>query len=238
MLHLLTLNLIQLDETRMPIGYASGCLIHYRERIFVATVSHATGNYGNWAIEIGLDPSTGKMAMYQLGQMSFVQKFVLKRNKLKEREFDFSYKLLNEAIYPRRQVINKECIIEYDEAIVPICTELSDQPNPDKRYGFWGCTKQDKEGKFVKVTQQCETDLRFEKIGEHNQLYFFRTPVSYRSYKEYQGCSGAPIMSEDGDFVALTVEGDKKKTGIFGLPIHTVRPLFDVEILQAEAGSL
>ncbi|NOX99690.1 MAG: hypothetical protein GXP30_08185, partial [Verrucomicrobia bacterium] len=182
----------------------------------------------------GFDAAKGQMALYQLGQMGFVEKFVLKRNKIKEREFDFSYKLLTEEIAPRRQKLKEDGSILQDEAILPITTELSDLPNDEKRYGFWGCTKQHKNGKFLKVTPKCETDLRYDGVGEYNQMYLFRTPEPYRSYKEYQGCSGAPILSEDGELVALAVEGNKKKTGIFGLPIHTIRPLFDVEILQAE----
>jgi len=234
MLHLFTLNLIQLDDSLMPIGFASGCMIGYRGRVFVATVAHATENEGNWAIEIGFDSSKGQMKLYQLGQMDFVKKYILKKNKLKEREFDFSYKLLKDDIAPRRQDINEIGSILQDEAILPITSALSDYPINDKRYGFWGCTKQFTQGRFLKVTPKCESNLRYDGINELNQLYFFRTPEIYRSYKEYEGCSGAPIICEDGALVALVVEGDKKKTGIFGLPIHTVRALFDVELHQAE----
>lgn len=234
MLHLLTLNLVQLDKDMLPVGYASGCIIHYRGRAFVATVAHATGNMGNWAIELHFDQSKGKMALYQLGQMGFVKKFVLKRNKIKEREFDFSYKLLTEEIAPRRQILEKDGTILHDEAILPISTGLSDIPTHEKLYGFWGCTKQTKEGRLVKVTPKCETDLRYVGTGEYNGMYLFQTPQRYRSYEEFKGCSGAPIFSRDGELVALAVEGDKKKMGIFGLPIHIIKPLFDVEILQAQ----
>jgi hypothetical protein len=234
MLALHTLNLIELDQDMMPIGYASGCLISYRDRTFVATVAHATDNMGNWAVEIGFDTKQGKMALYQLGQMGFVKKFVLKRGKLKEREYDFSYKLLTEDIFPRRQILNEEGAILEDQAILPVVTELADKPEAGKRYGFWGCTKQRKSGNFLKVTPKYEAELSYERVGEYNQLYLFRSPNAYKSYEEYKGCSGAPILSEDGELVALVVEGDKKKTGIFGLPIHTIRPLLDVEIQQAE----
>ncbi len=53
---LATVSLVELDPSNnLPIQFASGCLVHYKKHLFALTVSHATGNQGQWAMEIGVD---------------------------------------------------------------------------------------------------------------------------------------------------------------------------------------
>jgi len=63
--------------------------------------------------------------------------------------------------------------------------------------------------------------------------FFFKTSQPYKTYKDYYGCSGAPILTSDGRLVSLVVEGDKKKTGIYGLDLRIYRCALDAEIDMA-----
>ena len=230
--HLATVNLVQLAADYRPIGYASGCIVRYSGALFVLTVAHATGNQGNWAVEIDFDPEVGKARLYQLGGMGFVSAARLKHGKFKTRDIDFSYKLLSEPVSPRFQVISPQGVITHDEPKHILETALDVQPSSNEEYSFWGCTRQSYDTYYLRVVPKHEIGMRFEDV--RNNLAFFRTAQPYKTYKDYQGCSGAPILDSQGRLVSLVVEGDKKKTGIFGLLLHTLRPILDVELQQSK----
>jgi len=80
--------------------------------------------------------------------------------------------------------------------------------------------------------EKLETGMKYAETK--NNLFLFSTRAPYRTYKDYIGCSGAPILDSQGRLVSLVVEGDKKKTGIYGFPLHTIRPALDVELLQTQ----
>ena len=229
---LATINLIQLDDEMRPIGYASGCIIRYRNALFVLTVAHATGNAGNWAIEIDFDIQMQKSRLYQIGQMGFVSVVRLKGGKAKVRSIDFSYKLLTCEIYPRYQILSQQGTIDHDEPKHILESDLATQPNIGEEYGFWGCTRQNYNFFNLRVVPKLETAMQFQEIRDN--LLFFKTANPYKTFKDYQGCSGAPILDSSGRLVSLVVEGDKKKTGILGLPLYSLRPILDVELQQSQ----
>src|SRR3546814_1604224 len=47
-----SLPLRRIAANGMPDSVASGCIVNYRGRKFVLSVSHATGNGDNWAAEL------------------------------------------------------------------------------------------------------------------------------------------------------------------------------------------
>jgi len=111
--HLATLRICQLDDQNRPVGYASGCIIRYREMHFLLTVAHATGNQGSWAVEIDFDPKEGKARLLPLGGMGFLSVFRTNKGNLRfSREMDFSYKLLREPVpQPRFQILSEHGVI-------------------------------------------------------------------------------------------------------------------------------
>lgn len=196
-------------------------------------MAHATGNEGNWAIEIDFDLQVRKARLYQLGSMGFVSLARLKHGKFKTREIDFSYKLLSERVSPRFQVLSPQGNLLHDEPKLLLATDLSSEPVANEEYAFWGCTQQSYDTYYLRLVPKLEVGMRYE--GLRDNLYFFRTREPYTSYKTYRGCSGAPILDSRGTLVALVVEGDKKKTGILGLPLQSLRAILDVEIQQAQS---
>ena len=110
-----SLPLRQLSSTMKPIGFASGCQIVYREVPFILTVQHATGNAGNWAVEIGVDPVRGATEYYQLGPMNYLSagKIDIDSDRPPEsaveemfrdmKQIDFAYKRLDSPLQPKHQ---------------------------------------------------------------------------------------------------------------------------------------
>jgi hypothetical protein len=199
----------------------------------VLTVAHATENQGNWAIEMQFDPQEQKTVLYQLGGMGFLAVFRTKGDKIKfSRDMDFSYKLIPDPPpQPRFQIVSETGVIMHDEAKLVLDSDLSLRPNLDDEYGFWGLTRSGYDSHALRSVPKLETGMRYRETRNH--LHFFETQAPYATYKDYQGCSGAPILDGQGRLVSLVVEGDKKKTGILGFPLDTIRAALDVEILQS-----
>jgi hypothetical protein len=227
MYHLATISLVQLDQELRPINHASACLVNYREHLFVLTVSHATGNQGNWAIEVKYVPGKG-VELFQLGAMGFLEGYRIKHNKLKSHKIDFSYKLLSQPPAPRYQIMSTTGVILEDEPKYILPSDLTLTPEPSGQYGFWGCTRQSFDSHNLVITPKLEGGMTYQKT--EGDMFFFKTSHPYKSYKEYRGCSGAPILTSDGRLVSLVVEGDKKKTGIYGLDLRIYKCALDVEI--------
>ena len=107
----------------------------------------------------------------------------------------------------------------HDEPKLILQSDLTAKPSVDAEYGFWGCTRQSYDTYYLRSVPKLETGMRFEE--QRGDLLFFKTQSPYKTYKDYVGCSGAPILDRDGQLVSLVVEGDKKKTGILGVALHT-----------------
>jgi len=109
-------------------------------------------------------------------------------------------------------------------------SDVDTEPTAEQSYGFWGLTKQTFDGSSVRHVPKLESGLTFTR--SEGDYHIFATKTPYRSYKEYEGCSGAPILDADGRLVALVVEGNKRKTAILGLNLSRYRVVLDAHLLS------
>ncbi len=122
-----------------------------------------------------------------------------------------------------------------DESKLTLESDLSLSPDSAREYGFWGLTRQTFDSHNLVAIPKLELGMKFERI--EGDRFFFKTRQPYKTYKDFYGCSGAPILDGDGRLVSLVVEGDKRKTGIYGLDLRTYRCALDVEIDMASRTS-
>jgi hypothetical protein len=101
-LPLSSVQLNLLNATRIPVEFASGCLIDYHGKRILLTVAHATGNQGNWAVQVRYVPGQGT-ENYQLGTMHSLAGASLSDPMLKG--IDFSYVEVPATLHPFRQEI-------------------------------------------------------------------------------------------------------------------------------------
>src|SRR3546814_7016731 len=66
-----SLPLRRIAANGMPDSVASGCIVNYRGRKFVLSVSHATGNGDNWAAELKHVQGRGT-ELYRFGNINFL----------------------------------------------------------------------------------------------------------------------------------------------------------------------
>lgn len=178
-------------------------------------------------MELRYVPGQG-VELFQLGGLAFLRGGAIKHNKLKSKDVDFSYKLLTPPLAPRHQVLSTTGAILTDEPKLILESDLSLSPDTSVEYGFWGLTRQTFDSRHLVSTPKLELGMKFRR--PEGDRFFFTTQKPYKTYKDFYGCSGAPILTNEGELLSLVVEGDKRKTGIYGLDLRNYRFALDVEI--------
>jgi len=145
-LWLSSVQLVRLNDQHLPTSVASGCLIDYSNKRLLLTVSHATGDQKNWAIQLKYVPDKGTET-YQLGAMHFLLKGSLSEPKLQD--VDFSYVEIPPTILAYRQDIDAPTNIVKSETPITIHTpSLEDTPKLGDNFGFCGMVMPTSENDF------------------------------------------------------------------------------------------
>jgi hypothetical protein len=226
-LRLSSVQLNLLDGRRVPVGFASGCLIDYRERRILLTVAHATGNQGNWAIQVRYIPGRGT-ENYQVGAMHFLASASRSDPALKN--IDFSYVEVPVTLQPFRQDIASKQVVASETPITIHRPSLEDLPKAGAEYGFCGM-----------VLPALETHLGDLYVGGELRVYpglsysrtegnyhVFSLPFKHPGHKHFQGCSGAPVLGESGDLVGLICKGCKVRNEISAISLRTYKTAIDI----------
>jgi hypothetical protein len=226
-LRLSSVQLNLLDKKKTPVGFASGCLIDYHGKRVLLTVAHATANQGNWAVQLRYRPGRGT-ENYQLGTMHFLAKASLKDPVLKD--IDFSYVEVPSTIQPFRQDIVSKDVIRSETPITVHTPSLTDSPSPVTKYGFCGMVKPTHETHFgglsVGGELQIHSGLTYSRT--EGDYHVFSLPIAHPGHEHFEGCSGAPVLSESGGLVGLVCEGLKEKSEIWAISVSAYKLAIDI----------
>jgi len=148
-LWLSSVQLVRLDEEGLPNGIASGCLIDYCGKRLLLTVSHATGDQANWAIQQKYVPGKGT-CNYQLGAMNFLAKATLSDPTLEEVDFSYVEVPLDFIAY-RQEIETPSNSVKSEIPINVHSSSLMENPSDDKRYGFCGIVMPSVESHFDRL---------------------------------------------------------------------------------------
>ena len=195
-------------------GPASACIIQFPKSRILLTVYHAAGDGRNWFAAVRYFPGQG-MQHYPLGGMNILKRFSIGKRKLKSKQVDFAYVTVPDSLEPMDEVLDEggNIISSFPKQILP--AKLA-EPNANHNYSFFGLTRHRIDDKFnLVMTPKLESGLVY--VGGKDDLLRFRCKERYHEYEEYQGCSGAPILNENGEIVSLVVEGSDDRWEILGL---------------------
>lgn len=219
-----SISLRQLGVDRMPIDFASGCLINYHGKRLILTVSHATKNEGNWAIEVRAENGIGTQ-VYQIGAMMFLEVGNINTGNIKD--IDFSYATIPNDIAPYYHELNPQGQITTSIPREIQTLNFDIEPDDSKKYGFSGTTMFSTDSWFLFTENRLVFDMTYQ--GMEGDLYEFKLPKKHPGHKYFKGTSGAPIMDDDGNVVALVCEGDVDEDLIYGISIRQYKSALDIE---------
>ncbi|MDD5598381.1 MAG: hypothetical protein PHV82_10585 [Victivallaceae bacterium] len=224
--------LCQLDDKNLPIAIASGCIVYYKERRLLLTVEHATGNQGNWAIELEYDKDNG-CKLYRMGAMNFVKKFSLPTNE--GTKLDFSYVEIPDTVKAYRHILTSNGETISKEEIHTYNTKLCNLPNKDDEYAFSGYVMPQylpnplkPEHKILERIFNCFNGLKF--IRQEQEISVFKLPFNHPGHEHFQGCSGSPIINSQNEPVALLCEGNSLTNEIFGISLKHMQPIIEASV--------
>lgn len=215
----------QLNDLRMPINFASGCFVDYCGKRMLLTVAHATGNQKEWNIEIKSSAKVGT-AVYPLGKMSFLAVANVWTSEVEY--IDFSYKLVPNDLISYHHDINEKGQVVNQKARKVLTIDFSIIPDADRRYGFFGQTEFSQNGFMLHSNSKLVTDLRF--VGAEGHYYKFKLPIEHPGHHYFRGASGAPIIDDNGNVVALVCHGEKDGDFIYGIALKHFKHAIDIEV--------
>ena len=203
-------------------------------------MAHATGNGGNWVIEMRYEEGRGAL-LYRIGVMNFLG--LLRLHEGTAVSLDLAYAEVPGDLQPYWQPRDEQGQIVQTLPRIIFEPDLRYQPAPRKAYGFGGGIKQTKEHHFGKLWHGAELVCypRLKFMGEDEQFYFFGLPFGRGGEKLFKGTSGAPICDRTGSAVLAGLPpsvqtallaacpppgcgfGNGVADALFGLPTNWVR---------------
>ncbi len=220
--------LCRLDESGNPSSTASGALVNLYGKRLLLTVEHATGDFGDWAIQIKYEPENGTM-LYRIGAMNFLKRADINTGECKT--VDFSYVEIPEKIAPIKQEITDSL-----EVIGGTTTEVLElkfpcKPSPYESYGFSGSIKsvleQHSDALILASEAQIYDGLKYLETRD-GDVVVFSMPEIHPGHSEFKGCSGAPIIDSKGTVIALLTGGCESKSEIYGLSLESYRAILEL----------
>lgn len=224
-LQLSSIPLRQIGITGMPINFASGCLINYGGKRVLLTVSHATDNNGAWALEVSSNDMVGTK-LWKLGTMNFLDSLNLETGE--KEKIDFSYVLVPDDINPSFHILDENFKIQKTIPRIIKTLNFDIAPSTEKKYGFAGNTMFKPNGFILESISRVVVDLKY--IGMEGPLFKFKLPIKHPGHAYFKGTSGAPIMDEEGNVIALVSKGCVKEDVIYGIPLSHYKIPIDILI--------
>lgn len=233
MLHLFGHTLLELNDEMRPSGrFAMGCVVECRGIRYLLTVRHAT-KVGTWAVELEYEREHGAQKLYILsdGGVSASGRMRKDGDLTKFKEIDFAWHRVPHDMLSKHQEINQKGEILSEEQRLIFSQSDIVAPTETERYFFWGLTDGSYYANNLTRTVTGQFDMRYAGPTPEGLLRF-ETKEPFRSYKEFVGCSGSPIIGLDGKLVSLVVEGDKWNTAILGLDLRPLSALIEASALD------
>ena len=238
-LEISSVPLIKINDAKLPGGFASGCLMDYNGKRLLLTVAHAAKKGPPLCLALGWDPKTRKVGLWRLGALNFLAKLQLDvkgdLQKSNVPDIDFAYVDVPTDLDPKLEKIDpqtgnilqsRSCTVWSESAIA--------EPTAEGRYGFAGHTMPSLEDhtliapdvKFCCTVHRICFPLTY--IGQEDDTCAFRLPVEHPGHDYFRGCSGAPIIDEEGHVVALVSKGSEEDSIVFGISLRWYQFALDI----------
>lgn len=207
--------LVVKGEKLEPVSCGTGCIVKYRDRFFLLTVAHITDfDETSTCIALNKEPENGQTPMYCVGTLNYFDEYSIKNVKLDEiRGLDELLQDFNETIdisfcelKEFFEIIQPEIDfgIHKVEKSFKMFIDLENDvaiPTIEKFYGFCGNIRQERTPSRLIRTITLKYDLKYHRTN--GRYHMFLAPQIITDADDYRGCSGAPILDNEGKLVGL-----------------------------------
>lgn len=222
-----SVSLRRLNENLLPTAIASGCLIDYSDKRILLTVSHATQDQKNWAIEVKYEKGKG-ILNYKIGPMNFLFNGSILSGEFKN--IDFSFAEVSADLIAFRQDLDLDGNVKREVPILVFAPDFELEPSEDESYGFSGCVKpsieKHKGQTYFFSDFVVYSNLKFQR--RENEFYVFKLPMKHPGHENFRGCSGAPVIDSKGNVVALVCHGNEDTDEIYAIAIKRYKVAIDI----------
>jgi hypothetical protein len=227
-----TIHLLNIDpvQNNNIVGSGSACIIRYEDKEILLSVAHVTKKEETLTcIDVGVYSSEKGMELYNVGQFVYLEdfKFDKKNNDLKSSEVDFCYSVLKDQIVIKQSSIKFEKLSIKESNKLIMDSSKIQPPNINSIYSFFGRIKTT----LIKAIPLCAYEYEpalydgIKFLEKEGRFYAFDIGNNKMEHLDFYGTSGAPIMDEEGNVVALVAHGNDEVNKIYGIAINDFLPM-------------
>ena len=202
------------DDNGMPCSFGSGCLLDFKGQRFLLTVFHVTEKSSKWSAQIKFNDEVQMIEALFLNDFSFLADYSDDKKSIKEVEFSFHPVRPDFISYFHHRTWKGETVEIKERPVFSV--ENIGVPNKEINYGFSGDIQPTSipDLNAFETTQLIYHGLKYDRL--ENDMHYFKLPEDHPGHEMFQGCSGAPIIGEDGKVVSLVSGGCITNNEIYG----------------------
>ncbi len=220
---------VKRSDPTIRVAFGSGVVVEHERRLFLVTAGHVT-NHDDTVASIQLYGTNRGLEspVWRTGQLNYVESVRVHPVSLEVEsvaEVDVAYCELPTNI----SVLHPEVIAD-DITIAPgpACfLPLSEciPPVKEKEHLFYGRVNYNDNGVRITFSGCLRSELTYQRTTPEN-YHLFTAPSSLRF--DYSGCSGAPVLDEDGRFAGIVVSVAPGTPMVFVLPSQQIHTFVDL----------
>lgn len=226
-----------------PLAFGSGFIVKYLNEQFFVTADHTlhlddykdginerTGNEHVISIFTNFTPPDNFLStvLTPLGGFYYMEQFNLEKPNDADELVDITLCKMKDINLQYPFLCDDVQFAKQQKLTIPI--ECFSEPNADKNYFIFGQIKTRIEGIRVEREKTVKECLKFNsKAGDY---FLFNTPETITDLDEWEGLSGSPVISEDGDCIGVLCSVNENSTSIWVMPIAKVKMLIEIAIQQ------
>jgi hypothetical protein len=226
-----SISLVVVDPSNLePKGYGSGCIVGYLNRFFLLSVDHVANiEKSAVLIQTNLPPQGLQSSMYSAGSMCRFKEFKIIDfpNNYSSEDVDITFCEIKDSLkLLQPKVTVMDITIEGLKEIINF--EFVGNPVNKKKYGFYGNINNRFNGASLLSEPKLEFPLTYK--SSSGRYHIFNTMSKIQREKDYEGCSGAPILGEDGEIIGLVASVNPHSNLLFAFSIKECKKLLDISI--------
>ena len=225
-------------EYPKPQGFGSGCILIYEGQKYLISVSHVTDHGLTTFLETNQPPIDNTTPLKPVGGLIYYNLLNLKSNITafeleKELEnggqrLDITFAKVEEPLDLLQPELNIDNLkITAGKKVFIDATRIV-KPNKNERYGFYGKVRPEYIGYYLKTTPTLKNNLTY--TSTVGNFHIFVSDKIILDKEDYEGCSGAPILDNQGNLVALACKIRVNSKLIYGFSIQECVKLLKITI--------